>query len=214
MQQETASADAAVAPRPRTAARRRAFLDAARAVFLDKGYANATLDDVIARSGGSRQTLYALFGGKQGLFEALVADVGAQIFGPLGPEGQFGRPPEEMLTELGVRYLDLVTAPDTLGVYRMVVAEGMRMPELAERFWAMGPGRLRARLAGYLAEQVRRGVLRLADPDAAGSQFAGMLLGSFHMQCALGLRERPGREEIAWFVQSAVMCFLDGCRVR
>ena len=53
---------------------------AAREVFEAKGYAAATLDDVIARSGGSRQTLYEQFGGKQGLFEAMVSDRCSKVF--------------------------------------------------------------------------------------------------------------------------------------
>ena len=61
-------------PRKRLAARREAFLSAASEVFQKKGFAEATLDDVIALSGGSRQTLYELFGGKQGLFEAIISD--------------------------------------------------------------------------------------------------------------------------------------------
>ena len=68
-------------PSKRLAARRAAFVAAAREVFHQKGFAEATLDDVIALSGGSRQTLYALFGGKQGLFEALVTETCESIFG-------------------------------------------------------------------------------------------------------------------------------------
>ncbi len=55
-------------------------------VFDEKGYAEATLDDVIGRSGGSRQTLYALFGGKQGLFEAIISENCETIFQGLTPE--------------------------------------------------------------------------------------------------------------------------------
>ena len=71
----------AVSPhRKRLAARREAFLAAAKEVFQKKGFAEATLDDVIAVSGGSRQTLYELFGGKQGLFEAIISETCETIF--------------------------------------------------------------------------------------------------------------------------------------
>lgn len=206
------SEEADAATRPRLAARRRAFLEAATAVFLKKGYANATLDDVIARSGGSRQTLYALFGGKQGLFEALVAERSDKIFAPFRAEGLLDRPPDEVLVEVGIRFLETVTTPDALGVYRLVVAEGVFMRELAERFWEVGPGHTRALLAGYFEEQTRRGTLRLQDPEQAASQFLGMLLGNLQLQCLVGLREVPGPEEIEALVRTAVARFLDGCR--
>jgi TetR/AcrR family transcriptional repressor of mexJK operon len=201
----------ATAARPRLEARRRAFLEAATAVFLEKGYANATLDDVIARSGGSRQTLYALFGGKQGLFEALVTERCDRIFAPLCAE-ELHRPPDEVLVELGIRYLDTVTAPDAIGVFRLAVAEGPFMKDLAERFWNLGPGRSRALLARYFGRQAERGTLRLRDPEQAAHQFWGMLLGNFQLQCLLGVREQPSAEEIAEFVRTAVALFLDGCR--
>jgi AcrR family transcriptional regulator len=198
--------------RPRRVARRQAFLEAAMSVFLEKGYANATLDDVIARSGGSRQTLYSLFGGKQGLFEALITERVGKIFAPFIAEHVLDRTPDEVLMDVGVRYLETVMTPDLLGLHRLVVAEGIFMKELAERFWEMGPAHTRALLADYFEQQNRRGILRLDKPEQAAQQFWGMLLGSFQLQCLLGLREAPGPQEIEAFVKSAVAWFLDGCR--
>jgi TetR/AcrR family transcriptional repressor of mexJK operon len=180
--------------------------------FLKKGDANATLDDIIDRSGGSRQTLYSLFGGKQGLLEALIAELGAEIFAPFHAEGLLNRPPDEVLVEVGIRYLETLTTPDALGVHRVIVAEGVVMRELAERYWEIGPAHTRALLAGYFEQQTRRGTLRLQDPEQAADQFWGMVLGYFQLQCVLGLREAPGPEQIEAFVRSAVAWFLDGCR--
>jgi TetR/AcrR family transcriptional repressor of mexJK operon len=194
--------------------RRLAFLNAANAAFLEKGYANTTLSDIIARSGGSRQTLYALFGGKQGLFEAIIAERNANIFRPLTAEGQLDRPPEDVLVEIGIRFVQIVLGPDAIGVLRLVVAEGPSMRELSEQFWALGPARTIKAFESYFAEQTRRGVLNLPDANQAARQFQGILLGNFHVQCLLGVRESPSSEEIATFVRSAVTRFLDGSRDR
>jgi AcrR family transcriptional regulator len=196
----------------RLEARRRAFLDAASATFLEKGYANTTLGDIISRSGGSRQTLYALFGGKQGLFEAIVKRRNTEAFRPLRAGGRLDRAPEEVLVEIGTHFLRSVLAPEAIGLYRLVVAEGPTMPALSERFWELGPARTITVLGDYFAEQTRRGVLNLADPDLAARQFQGILLGSFHMECLLGMRETPTPEEIERFVTVAVARFLDGSK--
>jgi AcrR family transcriptional regulator len=196
----------------RLEARRRAFLDAANAAFLEKGYANTTLGDIIARSGGSRQTLYALFGGKQGLFEAIVTQLNAEIFRPLSAEGQLDRAPEAVLVEIGTHFLQTVLAPAALGVFRLVVAEGPTMQALSERFWDLGPARTLIAFEQYFAEQTRRGVLSIADANKAARQFQGILLGSFHMQCLLGVREIPSPTEIKDFVEIAVKRFLEGSR--
>jgi TetR/AcrR family transcriptional regulator, mexJK operon transcriptional repressor len=208
------NADADGMTRPRRVARRQAFLEAAALVFLEKGYANATLDDVIARSGGSRQTLYSLFGGKQGLFEALIAEHSSRIFAPFNAERLLDRTPDEVLVEVGVRYLETVLTPAILGLHRLVIAEGVFMQELAERFWEAGPGHTRALLAEYFEQQNRRGTLRLNNPEQAAQLFWGMLLGSFHMQCLLGLCKAPEPEEIEACVKSGVALFLDGCRAQ
>ena len=211
--------DSGPATGTRMAARRHAFLEAATAVFLEKGYANTTLADVIARSGGSLQTLYSLFGSKQGLFEALVAErhaeALAEVFAPFRAEDLLDQAPDDVLAAVGTRFLQAIMTPQALGIYRLVLAESVLMTELAERVWAMGPAHIRMLVAEYFRQQARRGTLRLQDPEQAAHQFWGMLLGgSFHMQCLLGLREAPEPEEIEASVRTAVALFLDGCRAR
>ena len=53
-------------------ARRQAILDAALTVFAERGYEAARLDDVAAKAGVAKGTLYLYFKDKEALFEALV----------------------------------------------------------------------------------------------------------------------------------------------
>src|ERR671910_186909 len=50
----------------------RAILDAALDVFAEKGFADTRLDDVAARAGVAKGTIYLYVESKQALFEALV----------------------------------------------------------------------------------------------------------------------------------------------
>jgi len=214
---KTSTTDVSCAERSggkRLAARRDAFLAAAREVFEEKGYAEATLDDVIARSGGSRQTLYALFGGKQGLFEAIISENCETIFRGLTPEQLASRAPHEVLREVGVRYLAIVTSTACLNLNRLVIAEAPRIPELAERFWKLGPGRSRAFLTEFFDRQIERGVLRMQDSSTAADHFLDMLSGTPRLQCLIGVRKPPGPPEIDLMVEAAVTQFLDGCLVK
>jgi AcrR family transcriptional regulator len=61
--------------RPRGEIRRSQILDAAVEVFLENGYGGATIDLVVERTGASKATVYSFFGGKDGLFAAIVGDV-------------------------------------------------------------------------------------------------------------------------------------------
>jgi AcrR family transcriptional regulator len=58
----------------RTAATRRAMLDAAREVFGGHGFADASVAEVVERAGSSVGSLYHHFGGKAELFLALWED--------------------------------------------------------------------------------------------------------------------------------------------
>lgn len=201
---------AAKLPSKRLTARRDAFLAAAREVFQEKGYAEATLDDVIARSGGSRQTLYALFGGKQGLFEAIISDACETIFRGLTPEQLAPRAPDVVLQEVGTRYLAIVTGAECMTLHRLIVAEAPRIPGLAQQYWKLGPGRSRAFLAEFFDRQIERGALRMPDSGAGADHFLDMLSGTVRLQCLIGLRQPPTPAEIDEIVQSAVAQFLNG----
>jgi TetR/AcrR family transcriptional repressor of mexJK operon len=213
MKTDASNVDFAVSapPSKRLAARRAAFLSAAREVFQQKGFAEATLDDVIARSGGSRQTLYALFGGKQGLFEALVTETCWSIFGGLTPEKLASQSPDLVLTEVGVRYLEIVLSPPVLNLTRLVVAEASRIPEIAETYWRLGPGRSRAFLTAFFDRQIERGSLEMQDSRKGADHFLEMLSGTIRFQCLIGVRQPPDGAEIREIVAAAVTQFLNGC---
>lgn len=118
------------------------------------------------------------------------------------------------MNDLGARFLNTLTDPDVIGIYTLVVAEGVFMKEIAKQFWGVGPGRILPLLARYFEHQTRLGVLQLEYPDQAAQQFWGLLLGDYQYQCVLCLRDRPSEDEVALFVRTAVACFLDGCRTR
>src|ERR1700746_2334272 len=52
--------------------RRERIVRAAAPLFLKKGYDNVSIDEIIGVVGGSKATLYSWFGGREGLFEAVV----------------------------------------------------------------------------------------------------------------------------------------------
>lgn len=73
------AAEPADAPRTgrrwgRTSETRSAILAAARAVFMEHGFTNANVSDVVERSGSSVGSIYHHFGGKTELYAALCAE--------------------------------------------------------------------------------------------------------------------------------------------
>src|SRR5690348_14786308 len=62
--------------------RGQAIINAATEVFLERGYAEASVDAIVERAGGSKATVYAMFGNKEGLFEAAITQ-GCGVFAAL-----------------------------------------------------------------------------------------------------------------------------------
>ena len=191
---------------------RHEILHATAEVFLERGYAGASIDQVIARVGGSKRAIYSHFGGKRELFEAIVRRNSGRILGALGREEVVRRDVAATLLDFGMRALTILMSPTPLALYRLVVAEGARFPELARAFFDAGPGRGAAGLAQALREFQRRGEIRVSDPRRAAEHFIGMLRDDLHLRVVLGLRPAPGPREIEQSVRQAVEIFLSGCR--
>src|SRR3546814_16443924 len=97
-----------------------------------------------------------------------------------------------MLHEVGRRYLDVIMSPPALALYRTMVAEGLRFPELAKAFFESGPGRASASLGAVLKQ--RRAAWRIAvdDCDREAEQFLGLIRDDLPPRVVLGPRRRPG----------------------
>ncbi len=185
------------------------MLEAAKAAFVEHGYAGATLDQVIEQAGGSRATLYKQFGGKEGLFAAVIAEIAAEMVAPLA-EGAADRSPESALRAFGQSYMAGLMEPGGLALYRVLIGEAQRFPELAAAVYRSGP----AVAAEHLAVRLRRWKaerrMTLSDPDMAARQFLEMVKGDLHFRALLRLGPPPSPQEIANCVAGAVRLFLDG----
>ena len=56
------------------------IVEAARALFIEKGYADASMSDIAAAAGIKRSTLHYYFRTKDRLFQAIFADIVREIF--------------------------------------------------------------------------------------------------------------------------------------
>jgi AcrR family transcriptional regulator len=205
-------ASAKVQAGPTRGARRRAsIVKAAREVFLEHGYEGARLEEVVHRSGGSLATLYAQFGGKQGLFAAIIAEICQELVASLpnldepGPEK-----PEDVLFAFASTYLGLLLTPASLALYRVVISESARYPELGQAVFEAGPSAAAERLANYLCWEAEKGALVVPDPGLAARQFLEMVKGDLHFQALLGLDPAPAIEEVDACVRAATRLFLEG----
>jgi AcrR family transcriptional regulator len=182
-------------PRLDRDARREAILDVAQDVFLEEGFANASMSTIAARLGGSKGTLYNYFRSKDDLFNAYVERrclwQQDEVFG-LKP----GEAPAQALQRIARSFLAHVINEMTVRNFRLIVAEAERAPEIGRIFYDAGPRRGSERLAEFLASLEAAGELDLeGDPLGAAQHFLGLVQSpTFKGRLCNAIPELTGRQ--------------------
>jgi AcrR family transcriptional regulator len=120
----------------RRADREAAIVRAAIEEFIAVGLSNARLDDVAARAGVAKGTIYLYFDSKEELFKAAVRSLIHPLMQQVEREvAEFQGPTEELLRKaLRTIYSDMAVRNQTRELLRLLIAEGHRMPELSDFF--------------------------------------------------------------------------------
>lgn len=170
---------------------RRRLLEAALAAFMEQGY-QASTENVAYRAGLSRQTLYNHFSSKQELFAAVANEASRAILATLkDTEGDI----HSRLLRFSQQFRELVNGDIGLKLFRALIAEAPRMPELAQAFFANGPEKGLTALSEMLAEAMARGELRSDDPRFAAEMLFGMLTGVDRSRRLCGTPARMAQDE-------------------
>jgi len=177
---------------PRSAAKRTAMLDAAQGCFLESGYASTSVDEVATRAGVSKATIYAHFASKDDLFGAIICrrcDDSAEGLSSLTlPDSSDLR---TILTAIAQRLMTLFLSPEVMGIYRIVIAEAPRHPQLAKTWYEAGPVRGKQRLCEIFDNLKRRGLMDFDDTLRTVDCFVGMLRGECFHRVMIELPPNP-----------------------
>jgi AcrR family transcriptional regulator len=188
----------------RGVARRQAFLQAAREVFLEQGYEAASVNDVVRRAGGSLATLYAQFGNKEGLFQAVTHDQHERFARAMTPDSVDHLPLEAGLQAIGEHYVRACLAPENLAFFRIVVGEGRKFPENLQRYISTGADRVRAILARFIEA---RGA-DVPDPEMAASYLLELWRSRHHYRALADDAYRVTDTQLSEHVAAAVAFFM------
>src|SRR5262249_9166489 len=108
------------------AARKRAQIQrAAIGQFLQHGYAGTSLADITAAARVSKQTVYKHFGGKEGLFLAIINDTVGEVldefFHRMDLRLDDSADLDHDLCAIARRFLSLIMRPELLALRRLVI---------------------------------------------------------------------------------------------
>jgi TetR/AcrR family transcriptional repressor of mexJK operon len=150
------------AGRPRAAdleARNNNLIDTAAQLFLKMGYGKVSLELIAREAHVAVRTIYVKFGGKSGLFKAVLIANRDKFIAPKQMQEDM-RPLKVILGELSEHFLDMITAPEALEVQRMVISEARTDPEVGHSFFDAGPRLTREILSNFFARPDIRAQLR------------------------------------------------------
>ncbi len=190
--------------------RRAQILQAARELFLERGYAATSTDAIIERSGGSKAMVYAYFGNKAGLFRAVVEAAVAETRASAARSHLDPLDPERGLRRIGIATLSLWAQAGTLEIIRLVIAEGARVPDMRAFAAAERKAWTEDVIADFLRRCAEAGTLQAREPVELAEVFVGIVvqpaLFSLVTGCPLA------RPEIERQVDRILPYFLALCR--
>lgn len=187
-------------------AKEKAIVEAAQDLFLDRGY-SVCVDEIAERAGVVKQTIYSRFKSKEELFAACIRAGAEALVAPLFASAP-GRSVRDTLTAFAEHYRSVALEPTRIRLVRVVIAEADKFPELARRFYEVGPLYIRGRLASWLEKETRAGALAIRNAELAASQFFGLIKGVEHLGALLGVDAAEGELLERQRIRSAVDAFM------
>jgi AcrR family transcriptional regulator len=190
-------------------AKRRKILDGARQVFAEQEFERATVDQIAARAGVSKATVYNHFQDKQALFLAAVAELCDDFRADLercleDPVGD----PEQVLQSIGEQVMMVSLSPSTSCLFRQAIAETQRLPEIGRMVFERATLPMQETVASHLRRWNAAGALRIDDPRSAAIAFVALCHGDLVIRLRLGVLERPVDDQVRETVRRAVSIFV------
>jgi AcrR family transcriptional regulator len=195
----------------RREARRDHILDTVLALLEEHGYEGTSMQKVAKAARTSKETLYAWFGDKAGLFEALVAReaeaMNTELTQALEREGA-AREPRDVLNRFGVNVLRLLLGARSLSINRAAIAAANTSPELGRILAAKGRETTRPLVERYLNAQHDAARLNVPDVGEAFEVLMGLLVRDLQIRTLLGVAQPLRGRALESRAEAAVEAFL------
>jgi TetR/AcrR family transcriptional repressor of mexJK operon len=198
--------------RPKDLAKRQAILDAAKILFLSKGYASTSMDAVATEAGVSKLTVYSHFNGKETLFSAAVVAKCEEQLPPLFFELPDGIAVESVLLNIARGFHQLINSVESVNLHRLMMSLGSQDPKLSLIFFEAGPERMLNGMERLLTRIDQAGTLSIDKPRNAAEHFFCLLKGAGNFRVLYGCGEALTGEAAEAHVREVVGLFMRAYR--
>jgi TetR/AcrR family transcriptional repressor of mexJK operon len=184
------------------AEKRTEILRAARPILLRDGLGGTTLDRVAAEGRISKMTLYRHFPSKEALFEGLVTGMCEYMREGLenASLADINKSAANRLADELRAFTSALVEPDALALYRLLVADGWRFPDLARVFDQSGMRIIRRRIALLL----ETGGVPANKSRQVAAEVVALALGDGYQRAILGIVEEGDSGAFAHQIEAAV----------
>ncbi|QTD46653.1 TetR/AcrR family transcriptional regulator [Ottowia testudinis] len=111
------------------------LLEAALALFVEKGYAATRVEEVAARAGVSKGTLFLYFPSKEELFKAVVREnAGRHVADAMREVAGYTGTSAELLREFIQRWWTQYGGTPAAGLTKLIMSEAANFPDLAQYY--------------------------------------------------------------------------------
>jgi AcrR family transcriptional regulator len=187
------------------------LLTTATKLFIEHGYAGTSIEKVAGVAGAGKQTIYRRYQSKEDLFVAVVSTA-SQVLANAGLESrQRKEDPLISLRDTCRRLFDTINEPDAISVYRILIAEGLRFPNLVERVYQAALEPIYASIQCLLQSAREVGGIRTDIPiDDMQRLLLGMITGWSMQQMLLSRKAFATDRERRDYFSKAWALFLEG----
>ena len=207
-----ATAPAAVG-RPKDPAKRKAILNAAKSLFLSKGYDGSSMVAIANEAGVSKLTVYSHFNDKETLFAAAVKSKCEEQLPQPFFEPATGSSIESVLLNIGRGFYHLVNSHESIELHRVMVAQANVNTKLSQMFLDAGPQLVMREMEGLLRLANQKQQLQIDDPAKAAEYFFCLIKGNNNFRLLIGCSaEQNDPEAIETHIQDVVALFMRAYR--
>lgn len=202
--------------RRRKDARPLELLDAALALFVEKGFAASRAEEVASRAGVSKGTLYLYYPSKEELLKAVIAHyLSERIAEGADQAAHFTGPASELLRGMLIDWWTQLYDSPAAGVFKLVITEVRNFPEIATFYHREVVERAHTLLGNVLRQGMAQGEFRAVDVDhAVHSLVLPMVMVCLHRHSLGACTPADWHLDGRSFIAQHVALVLEGLAVR
>ena len=189
--------------RPKSEEKAEAIRHAAATLFMADGIERTSMDAIASAAGVSKQTVYSHFKSKDDLFRACVAGK-VRLYGLDASQLRDDGDLEQTLLHIGCHYLELLSDPGVICMFRLMAAEASTHPKVVRSFYESGPIVTAHNIAEIIARYLPEGPDRARLARRATSEFLALVRGEYFLENVLGIRDGIDGEELAAHVRHCI----------